>query len=62
MRATGLEARVQREPAPVWMERLTALANIPLVIPSAMAFCRYHMWHHIFLGVPHRDNDLPVDN
>ena len=24
MRATGLEAPVQREPAPVWMERLTA--------------------------------------
>lgn len=37
------------------------LANVPLIVPSAMAFTRYHRWHHILLGVPEHDNDLPSD-
>jgi sphingolipid delta-4 desaturase len=42
--------------------RLVAMiGNIPLVVPAAMSFCRYHLWHHVFLGVRDRDNDLPTD-
>jgi len=37
------------------------LANIPLLVPSAMSFTRYHRWHHILLGVPGHDNDLPSE-
>ncbi len=34
-------------------------ANLPLVLPVAMTFRRYHLEHHAQLGVPCRDTDLP---
>lgn len=37
------------------------LANVVLVIPSAMSFARHHRWHHVMLGVRGHDNDLPMD-
>jgi sphingolipid 4-desaturase/C4-monooxygenase len=35
------------------------MANIPILIPSAMAFCRWHQDHHTYIGIEGRDNDLP---
>jgi sphingolipid delta-4 desaturase len=39
---------------------LAMFANIPLLIPSAMSFRRYHLDHHTYLGIHGRDNDLPT--
>ena len=33
-------------------------ANLPLVVPSAIAFRHYHLLHHRFLGEPGRDSDV----
>jgi sphingolipid 4-desaturase/C4-monooxygenase len=42
--------------------RLLALvANIPVLVPSAMPFRRHHLAHHAFMGIPERDNDLPSE-
>jgi sphingolipid delta-4 desaturase len=39
--------------------RLAALAaNLPILVPAAMPFRRYHLAHHKRLGVPVVDNDL----
>ncbi|MDP2311976.1 MAG: fatty acid desaturase [Pseudomonadota bacterium] len=35
-------------------------ANLPVVVPSAMSFRRYHLDHHTWLGVERLDNDLPL--
>jgi sphingolipid delta-4 desaturase len=35
------------------------LANLPIVIPSAVSFQRYHLKHHAFQGVYELDADLP---
>lgn len=37
------------------------LANVPLVLPFAIAFREYHMEHHGSLGVEGMDVDLPSD-
>jgi sphingolipid delta-4 desaturase len=40
--------------------RVTALvANVPLVFPAAMSFCKYHLLHHRHMGEPALDADLP---
>lgn len=40
--------------------RVTALvANVPMVLPCAMTFHRYHIAHHNHLGVDGHDTDLP---
>lgn len=39
-----------------WVAMVGAL---PAVFPGGMTFCRYHLWHHVFLGIEGRDNDLP---
>ncbi len=36
------------------------LANLPLVLPIAETFHRYHLVHHVHLGVEGVDSDLPV--
>ncbi len=36
------------------------LANVPLVLPIAETFHRYHLVHHVHLGVEGIDSDLPV--
>jgi sphingolipid delta-4 desaturase len=42
------------------MNRVMALAaNVPLVVPAAMSFCKYHLLHHRFMGEHERDADLP---
>lgn len=35
------------------------LANLPMVLPVAMSFRRYHLAHHAKLGVHGEDTDLP---
>ena len=34
-------------------------ANLPLVVPSAVSFTRYHLKHHAFQGVYELDADIP---
>lgn len=34
------------------------LANLPIVVPSAISFRRYHLFHHRFQGDPEYDADL----
>jgi sphingolipid delta-4 desaturase len=51
----GLAARTARG------NRAVALmANVPMVIPAAMTFHRYHLAHHKNLDVLHEDTDLPL--
>ena len=40
---------------------LAIIANFPLLLPGAMAFRRWHLDHHKYLGQRGRDNDLPSD-
>jgi sphingolipid delta-4 desaturase len=35
------------------------VANIPVLVPSAVPFRRHHLAHHASMGIPGRDNDLP---
>jgi len=45
-----------------WLNRLAEfVANIPLVIPCATSFSRAHRQHHIHLGDPVADPDVPFD-
>jgi sphingolipid delta-4 desaturase len=42
-------------------KRLFALLiNLPLGIPAAMSFEKYHQLHHRFLGDPKKDGDIPL--
>src|SRR5205823_1004272 len=42
--------------------RLVAiLANVPSLVPSAMAFWHYHLLHHYHFGVRGMDSDVPAD-
>ncbi|EAS05126.1 fatty acid desaturase (macronuclear) [Tetrahymena thermophila SB210] len=44
------------------LNRLFAcIANIPSTVPSAMSFGYYHREHHVALGHPQRDTDLPTE-
>jgi sphingolipid delta-4 desaturase len=36
------------------------VANLPVLVPAAAFFRRYHLDHHAFMGVHGRDNDLPT--
>ncbi len=38
---------------------LALVANIPMLVPFAMSFHRYHLQHHTHLGVDVADSDLP---
>ncbi|WP_437510268.1 fatty acid desaturase [Sorangium sp. So ce1099] len=38
---------------------LALIANLPMVLPVAMSFRRYHLAHHALLGVAGEDTDLP---
>lgn len=38
---------------------LAQFANLPMLVPIAATFHRYHIGHHTFLGVLGRDTDLP---
>ena len=35
------------------------LANLPLVVPAAMSFCKYHLLHHRHMGEIELDADIP---
>ena len=39
---------------------LALVANVPMVLPVAMSFRRYHLAHHGLLGVRGEDTDLPL--
>jgi len=39
---------------------MAALCNIPMGLPSALSFLRYHSDHHNFLGEDRNDPDLPL--
>lgn len=39
---------------------LALFANIPILVPSAMTFRRYHIDHHTRLGIEGLDTDLPL--
>ena len=36
------------------------IANIPMIVPVAASFKRYHLEHHTWQGVQNRDPDLPM--
>jgi len=40
-------------------QMLAQFANLPMIVPIAATFHRYHIPHHTFLGVLGRDTDLP---
>ena len=40
---------------------LAFFANVPMLVPIAMTFHRYHLEHHRQLGVLERDTDLPTE-
>ena len=43
-----------------YLNRISGIvANLPLVLPSAQAFSRYHMLHHSHLGEMDHDADVP---
>jgi sphingolipid delta-4 desaturase len=39
---------------------MAVLCNIPMTIPSALSFGKYHSDHHNFLGEKNEDPDLPL--
>lgn len=42
-----------------WNTIAAIIANLPHILPSAVAFSRYHIKHHSFQGVHELDADLP---
>lgn len=40
---------------------LGLFVNVPLTVPIAMSFRRYHLDHHAYQGVKSKDPDLPMD-
>lgn len=40
-------------------DAVALLANVPMVLPIALTFHRYHLGHHKYLGVLGYDTDLP---
>ena len=40
---------------------LMILANLPLLVPAATSFRKYHIMHHRFQGDPTRDGDIPTE-
>ncbi|MFI5139907.1 MAG: fatty acid desaturase [Sphingobacteriales bacterium] len=38
---------------------LAIFANIPVMVPGAIAFRRHHLKHHYYLGIEKVDNDFP---
>ena len=36
------------------------VANLPVLVPAAAFFRRYHLDHHAYMGIHGRDNDLPT--
>jgi sphingolipid delta-4 desaturase len=46
----------------MWANQVIALvANVPMLLPVAMSFHRYHLEHHRSLNVLGADTDLPLD-
>jgi sphingolipid delta-4 desaturase len=44
-----------------WINKLSMLiANVPLIVPMAFSFKRYHFLHHVYQGVVGKDPDLPL--
>lgn len=43
---------------PLGNRLVSLLANVPVVVPAAMSFHRYHLEHHTYLGVRELDTDL----
>jgi sphingolipid delta-4 desaturase len=42
----------------LWNNLTSILANLPIVVPSAISFHRYHLKHHAFQGVYELDADI----
>lgn len=36
------------------------LANVPMLVPVAFSFKRYHFMHHVYQGIEGKDPDLPL--
>ena len=43
---------------PVTNRIISLIANLPMIVPAAMSFHRYHIDHHTYLGVGELDTDL----
>lgn len=44
------------------VNRMTGfISNIPMLVPVAASFKRYHLEHHVWQGVKGKDPDLPLD-
>lgn len=44
---------------PVWNKLAAIIANLPLVMPAALSFRKYHLLHHQHLGELDYDADVP---
>jgi sphingolipid 4-desaturase/C4-monooxygenase len=42
-----------------WNTIAAIIANLPMVLPSAVSFQKYHIKHHSFQGVEELDGDMP---
>jgi sphingolipid delta-4 desaturase len=43
----------------LWNMLASIVANLPIIVPSAVSFHRYHLKHHAFQGVYELDADIP---